>query len=164
MPIRARTPADLAGCVALLRTVHETSGYPSRWPADPARWLTPASLIAAWVAEADGLITGHIALVAGMRAECLLQATGRDPAELGGISRLFVGPAARRQGTALALLEAATARAADRGLQPVLDVVNDGHAAIALYERAGWKQAGTEPAAWTNADGNHPTVRYYVAP
>jgi GNAT superfamily N-acetyltransferase len=154
----------MTGCVALLRTVHETSGYPSRWPEDPARWLTPARLVAAWVAEADGLITGHIILVRGFRADCLLRATGRDADDLGGISRLFVGPAARRQGTARGLLDAATAQAAKRGLQPVLDVVDDGYAAIALYERAGWKQVGTEPATWTNAAAVHPMVHYYVGP
>ena len=164
MPIRTRKPDDMAGCVTLLRAVHEASGYPSRWPDDPARWLTPARLVGAWVAEADGRITGHVALVQGVRAQCLLEVTGRAPDELGGISRLFVSPAARRQGAARALLGVATARAAERGLQPVLDVVADGHAAIALYERSGWKLAGTQAATWTNADGVAPLVRYYVGP
>lgn len=164
MAIRIRKPGDMAGCLTLLRTVHEVSGYPSRWPDDPGRWLTPARLVSAWVAEADGRITGHVALVQGVRVQCLLEATGRPPDELGSISRLFVSPAARRQGTARALLEVATAHAADRRLQPVLDVVADGRAAIALYERSGWKLAGTQTATWTNADGLSPLVRYYVGP
>jgi GNAT superfamily N-acetyltransferase len=164
MAIRTRKPDHMAGCVTLLRTVHDVSGYPSRWPDDPGRWLTPARLAGAWVAEAGGRITGHVALVQGVRAQCLLEATGRVPDELGAISRLFVSPAARRQGTARALLEVATAQAAERGLQPVLDVVADGHAAIALYERSGWKLAGTQAATWTNADGVFPLVHYYVGP
>jgi GNAT superfamily N-acetyltransferase len=164
MAIRTRKPGDMAGCVTLLRAVHEVSGYPSRWPDDPARWLTPARLVAAWVADAGGLINGHVALVRGVQAQCLLQVTGRVPDQLGGITRLFVGPAARRQGTARALLEVAAAQAREHGWQPVLDVVADGHAAIALYERAGWKLAGTEAATWTNADGVAPVVRYYVGP
>jgi GNAT superfamily N-acetyltransferase len=164
MPIRTRKPEDMAGCVTLLRTVHEVSGYPSAWPDDPGRWLTPASLAGGWVAEADGLITGHVALVQGVRAECLLRVTGRDADQLGGIARLFVSPAVRRQGTARALLEVVTSAAWERGLQPVLDVVADGHAAIALYERSGWKLAGTAAATWTKPDGVSPMVRYYVGP
>jgi GNAT superfamily N-acetyltransferase len=164
MAIRTRKPGDMAGCVTLLRAVHEVSGYPSRWPEDPARWLTPARLMAAWVADAGGLTNGHVALVRGVRAQCLLRVTGRSADQLGGITRLFVGPAARRQGTARGLLEVATAHAREHGLQPVLDVVADGHAAIALYERAGWKLAGTESATWTNAAGVSPVVRYYVGP
>jgi len=54
MPIRARKPEDLDGCVAVLRRVYETTGYPSGWPQDPARWLTPAGQVGAWVAEDDG--------------------------------------------------------------------------------------------------------------
>ncbi len=164
MPIRPRAKEDLAGCVAVLRQVHEHSGYPSTWPADPGGWLTPAYLVAAWVAEEGGLITGHVALVRGVRYECLLQHTGRDPDELGGISRLFVAPATRRRGLARSLLEAATASAKEHGLQPVLDVVDDSRAAIAVYERSGWKLVGTQTATWTTPAGVSPTLRCYVGP
>jgi GNAT superfamily N-acetyltransferase len=74
------------------------SGHPSRWPADPGGWITPRGLAAAWIAEHDGLIAGHVALVRGVRLECLLQATGLFPGELGGIARLYVDPPARRRG------------------------------------------------------------------
>lgn len=164
MPIRARKPDDMPGCVALLRTAHEVSGYPSVWPEDAAGWLTPASLVGAWVAETGGLITGHVALVQGARAQCLLRTTGLNPGQLGSIARLFVDPAVRRQGLARALLEVATAQARDHGLQPVLNVMADGHAAIALYERSGWKLAGSQPATWTTPDGVAPMMRYYVGP
>jgi GNAT superfamily N-acetyltransferase len=164
MPIRARKPDDMPGCVTLLRTVHEVSGYPSVWPYDPAGWLDPASLVAAWVAETRGLISGHVALVPGAQALCLLRATGRDPDQLGRVVRLFVDPAARRQGLARGLLEAATEHAREHGLQPVLNVMADGHAAIALYERSGWKLVGSQPATWTTPDGVAPMMRYYVGP
>jgi ribosomal protein S18 acetylase RimI-like enzyme len=164
MPIRARKPDDMAGCVTLLRTVHEVSGYPSVWPPDPAGWLEPASLVAAWVAETGGLISGHVALVQGAPAQCLLAATGRDADRLGRIVRLYVDPAARRQGLARGLLEAATVEAREHGLRPVLNVMADGYAAIALYERSGWKLAGTQPATWTTPDGVSPMMRYYVGP
>jgi GNAT superfamily N-acetyltransferase len=164
MPIRARKPDDMPGCVTLLRTVHEVSGYPSVWPQDPAGWLYPASLVAAWVAETGGLITGHVALVQGAPAQCLLTATGRTWDQLGRIVRLFVDPAVRRQGLARGLLEVATAEAREHGLQPVLNVMADGRAAIALYERVGWKLAGTQPATWATPDGVSPLMRYYVGP
>jgi GNAT superfamily N-acetyltransferase len=164
MPIRVREKEDVTDCVALLRQVHQVTGYPSGWPEDPGGWLTPAGLVAAWVAEHDGLIVGHVALVRGARAQCLLQATGGGPDQLGGIARLFVDPAATRQGVARALLEAATAEAWARGLQPVLDVVDDSRPAIALYERSGWKLAGTQTATWTTPAGVSPMLRYYVGP
>ncbi len=164
MPIRAREQEDLTGCVAVLRQVHQVSGYPSTWPSDPGGWLTPAGLAAVWVAEHDGLIVGHVALVRGVRYEVLLRVTGRSPDELGGISRLFVAPSARRLGLARLLLEAASGHARELGLQPVLDVVDDSHAAIALYERSGWKLAGTQTATWTTPAGVSPMLRCYVGP
>jgi GNAT superfamily N-acetyltransferase len=163
MLIRARQPEDLDGCVAVLRRVYATTGYPSGWPRDPARWLSPADQVAAWVAEDDGLLAGHIALVQGVRTECLLRAAGRDASELGGIARLFVDPAAMRRGLARALLAAAVGHARARGLQPVLDVVDDDEAAIALYEASGWKLAGITTATWVTPAGIAPTLRCYVA-
>jgi ribosomal-protein-alanine N-acetyltransferase len=162
--LRTTEPGDLDGCVAMLRRVHEIDGYPSRWPADPGRWLTPSGQVAAWVAEDDGHLAGHVALVRGVRTPCLLQATGRDAAELGGIARLFTDPAARRQGLARALLDAAAAHARACGLVPVLDVVADSASAIALYERSGWTMAGTQTATWVTAAGVAPTLRCYVGP
>ena len=68
MPIRIREAADLLGCVAVLRRVHEISGYPSNWPED--RWrITPRGMVAAWVAEHGGLIAGHVALVRNVRLD-----------------------------------------------------------------------------------------------
>jgi GNAT superfamily N-acetyltransferase len=162
--VRPREPDDLDGCVAVLRRVHETSGYPSGWPRDPGRWLTPAGQVAAWVAEDDGRLAGHIGLVQGVRTLCLLQATGRDPGELGGVVRLFVDPRAARKGLARALLQTAAAGAWARGLQPVLDVVAGSEPAIALYERSGWELAGTEKATWVTPAGVVPTLRCYVGP
>jgi ribosomal-protein-alanine N-acetyltransferase len=164
MLLRTREPEDLDGCVAMLRLVHEISGYPSNWPHDPGRWLTPAGQVAAVVAEDDGQLVGHVGLVQGVRTPCLLRVTGRDPTELGGITRLFVNPAAQRQGLARALLDAAAAEAAARGLQPVLDVVDDSKPAIALYERSGWELAGTATATWVTPDGVTPTLRCYIGP
>jgi GNAT superfamily N-acetyltransferase len=164
VPIRIRAAADLTACVAVLRRVHEASGYPSNWPADPGGWITPRDMLAAWVAEHDGRIAGHVTLVRGLRLECLLRATGCAPDELGGVARLYVDPASRRLGLARALLDAATAAAITRGLLPVLDVVDDSGPAIALYEQAGWQLACTQPATWVDPDGTTPTIRCYLRP
>ena len=164
MPIRIREAADLLGCVAVLRRVHEISGYPSNWPEDPGGWITPRGMVAAWVAEHGGLIAGHVALVRNVRLDGLLRATGLAPGALGGIARLYVDPRVRRQGLAQALLETATNCAVAHGLRPVLDVVADSRPAVALYEQAGWQLAGTQPATWKDPDGTTPVLRCYVWP
>jgi GNAT superfamily N-acetyltransferase len=161
MPIRVRADGDLPACVAVLRAVYERNGYPGRWPADPAGWLTPDNQVGAWVAEHDGQIAGHVGLVRGLPELRLLDVPVEDQ---GGIVRLFTDPAARRHGLARELLDVATGRARDLGLQPVLDVVDDSAGAIALYERAGWRLIGTQPAWWTEADGRRPTIRGYLGP
>ena len=164
MPIRPRIARDMPECVAVLRRVHETNGYPSRWPRDPAGLLTPADLEAAWVAVDGDSIVGHAALVRGVNAGCVLHATGRDASELGEVARLFVDPAARRAGRARELLETVTSHAVAHGLQPVLNVVDDSLAAIALYEGAGWQLVNTEMATWVTPAGIWPKVRWYVWP
>jgi GNAT superfamily N-acetyltransferase len=121
-------------------------------------------MVAAWVAELDGSIAGHVALVRGMRLACLLQATGLTAEAMGGIARLYVDPTFQRRGLARALLEAATDSAVAHDLRPVLDVVADARPAIALYEQAGWQLAGTQPATWVDPDGTTPTICCYVAP
>ena len=129
----------------------------------PVRPRTPAD-VPACVAEHDGSIAGHVALVRGMRLECLLRATGRAPDQLGGIARLYVDPAFRRLGLARALLDAAADGAVACSLQPVLDVVSDARPAIALYEQVGWHLVGTQAATWVDADGSTPTLCVYVGP
>jgi GNAT superfamily N-acetyltransferase len=164
VPIRPRQPADLEACVAVLRRVHDRSGYPARWPADPARWLSPAGQIAAWVAEHAGAVVGHVGLTEGDSPPDLLQAAGAPASELTEITRLFVDPAARGAGLGGELLAAASAHAVASGLRPVLEVVDDAGPAIALYERSGWQQIGAGTATWTIPDGTHPGLRYYLSP
>jgi ribosomal protein S18 acetylase RimI-like enzyme len=159
MTVRPRRPDDVAGCVTALAEVHRLDGYPTRWPADAAAWLTPERLLAAWVATADGRLAGHVALVA----------EEPDPdvpsAELASVSRLFVRPAARGQRIGEALLGTATAHAVEHGFGLVLDVVAEERSpAIALYERLGWRFVAERPAWWLTPAGERPRLRRYLLP
>ncbi|MFF3742683.1 GNAT family N-acetyltransferase [Streptomyces kronopolitis] len=142
--IRPRRDTDLDACAAVLAAVHTRSGYPHHWPDNPARWLTPDGLSAAWIAEADGTLAGHAALC------------GPE------ISRLYVAPAARGAGLGRRLLETAAAAARARGLRPVLEVKTTDTAAVALYERLGWLRHGTERQEW--GAGEVVWVHHYAAP
>ncbi len=153
--IRERADADLEGCAQALAAAHRDGGYPSNWPADPVRWLTPARLIRAWVAVApSGPVAGHVAL---RRAPAGLR--GRPAAE---VCRLFVIPAARQQGIAAALLGQVMAAAAAAGLGLVLEVAGHLHAARRLYERSGFALTGSGPAAWARPGGAPVTLYRYA--
>jgi len=170
--IRERRAADLPACVAGLRSVHETDGYPLTWPSDPAAWLSPARLAQAWVAELPELgFAGHVAIQSHATQSDATQsdATQSDatrpdaipgtPAE---ISRLFVAPEARRRGVAEALMTQAAHWARQRHLPLVLEVVDEGRSsAIAFYESHGWQCTGTTLADWTGPGGSPVKLRHY---
>jgi GNAT superfamily N-acetyltransferase len=153
--IRNREAADIDLCVQALATVHPTSGYPTNWPADPARWLTPSGILHAWIATTNGLpIAGHMIL-----RQLPASATGERTAE---VSRLFVVPAARRQGIALALLQKTIHWATTNELDLVLDVTDHLRAAQGLYERTGFRRINTKRADWTTPDGQPITLHQYA--
>jgi GNAT superfamily N-acetyltransferase len=144
--IRLRVAADLDGCVAALRLVHEADSYPLNWPADPHRWLTPSELLSAWVAIGpSGVVEGHVAV--------------QRPDEL---CRLFVTPAARRRLVGRALVSAVTAWAAARDLALTLNVIDERRSgAVAFYEATGWRHTHTAPADWTGPAGEPVSLRHY---
>lgn len=156
--IRLRKPGDLPALTGALAAVHQADGYPSRWPDAPARWLTPREMLAAWVADNDGQLAGHVALTREP-----FQGPGQ-PGRAVAVSRLFVPPGARGRGVASLLLTAAVDRAARTGAGLWLEVTAGSDAAIALYLRHGWRYAGEALAGWTTASGEHPVVRRYLAP
>jgi len=43
--------------------VHETDGYPVEGVDDPEAWIRPPAVLSAWVAEEDGTIVGHVAVI-----------------------------------------------------------------------------------------------------
>jgi GNAT superfamily N-acetyltransferase len=164
MALRPRREADLGDCVRLLADVHRVNGYPTYWPDDPAGWLSPKRLLSAWVAQEASRIVGHVALAAvtpGPAADTWSAAAGVPPAALASVSRLFVEHQARGAGVGGALLDAACADAARRGLHPVLDVVETNRDAMRLYERRGWWRVHSEP--WADARDERLTIHYYVS-
>ena len=69
------------------------------------------------------------------------------------ILTLAVGPWARRQGVGRTLVEAAAAEAARRGAAALfLEVAADNPAAVGLYERTGFEQAGQRRAYYARTD------------
>lgn len=161
--IRERRPEDLDACVEVLAEVYELDGYPMRWPADPPAWLDPPGTVVALVGELDGAVAGH-GLIRGVEgtsaAEPLVQATGRRPAELAMVSRLYVAPGGRRRGVGAKLLDALALAATAKDRVLGLDVVEKDSAAIAMYERAGWRLVATVPCDWDPGS----LLRCYLAP
>ena len=138
--IRERGDGDLEVCVELLRAVYERAGYPINWPADPRGWLTPESRLGCWVAVVDERVVGHV----------VLTAVG-DGAE---VERLYVDPEATGRGIGRELLAYCVTTAARLGRKLSLEVVDNRGAAVHLYRRAGWIEAGRTPIDW---GGTHAT-------
>ena len=159
---RLRQEDDLPAAVLALEAVHEADGYPMTWPADAAAWLSPDGVLTAWVVESDPFVAGHVCLVTGDDAAAV--AAGVPAERVATVSRLFVAPWARRRGLSVVLLDAVTSCASTRGLQLVLDVVDDRGPAVRLYDRLGWRLVDRRPADWTAPDGNRPPLLVFVAP
>jgi GNAT superfamily N-acetyltransferase len=143
--VRERTQADLDNCVALARVVHEIDRYPMFLPDDLRRFIEAPDALAAWVAEEDGEIAGHVALRSRSSPTVVAMASGAlklPPDRLGVVARLLVSPLHRRRGIGRSLLEVASRDAHARGLWPILDVVTHQDKAISLYDKCGWVRAG----------------------
>ncbi|MCP5028808.1 MAG: GNAT family N-acetyltransferase [Actinomycetia bacterium] len=147
MHIRPREKDDFGPLETIARAVHKSDGYPLYMPDDDFRGLLDsADAIAAWVAVTDDNLIGQVSLHSRSSPEVnafIVDQLGLAEDRLGVVARLIVDPSRRRAGVARALLETAEQAAIDRGLTPILDVVDQFTPAIALYERQGWKRRGT---------------------
>lgn len=168
--IRSREQTDIAACVTLLAVVHAVDRYPLRWPVDPAAWLTPDRLLAAWVAisaEAELGMTGHVALCSAAGDEAApvwSAAAGVPPERIAEVARLFISPDVRGRGVGATLLEEACAWARARGLRPALQVLDHDRAAVALYARAGWWRVASGPVFPAPAGSAPVTLLHFLAP
>lgn len=162
--IRERRDDDLASAGRALVRVHEANGYPVEGVSDPVGWLTPATLINAWVAELDGRVVGHVSLAAGDGEDAakLWRKQSGSEESLAALERLFVAPEARGQGLGDRLVQVAMEEADRLGLRLVLDVMTKDQAAIRLYERLGWIRIGE--ISHGVPDGSTVPAFGYVAP
>lgn len=167
MIVRRRTDEDILGCVRALELVHASDGYPTRWPANPAAWLSPDGYEAAWIAadmRKPDTIIGHACVICGVDDPVVASLAGVSPDQLASVSRLFVAPAARGRGLGATLLAALSSWSTERGFQLMLDVVDDGGPAVALYERLGWRLVDQRLSDWVTAKGERLPMRIYLAP
>jgi GNAT superfamily N-acetyltransferase len=162
LTVRPRTSDDIGGCVDALALVHSRDAYPLMWPADPAEWIADRQSLGAWVVDREDGIVGHVMLrmASGPPVTLWTEATGFPPECLAVVSRLFVVPQARRLGIAGRLVGVAVQAARAAGLQPVLDALLIGDAAIAVYEHLGWQRAGV--FEWQMPDGTFQAAAAYV--
>ena len=165
LQIRPRVDADVAACVRLMRQTHLGDRYPRFWPAAPEAFLVDPAEVAAWVAEVDGAVVGHVALhdAAGhVTLPAARRATGRSPDQLAVLARLLVDPTVRGAGLGRGLHDVALAYVADRGQRGVLDVVTDDPALERRYQRWGWVRL--EPLTITAHSGDLLDLWVYLAP
>ncbi len=135
MSLRPAVAADVFAMARLHADAFETP-----WAeAAIAETLRSAGALAL-VAEGDGRVEAFlIARVAAGEAEILT---------------LAVDPARRRAGLGFALVEAAAGAARTQGADALfLEVAVDNEAAVALYERAGFRRVGTRPGYYARKTG-----------
>ncbi len=131
--------------------------YPFRNPLPfPAEdFVVRRGELAAWVAvvEEDGAprVAGHVAVLAVADTpigRLWSAAAGRPVSELGAVSVLVVDHELTGRGLGGALLSAAEEFLADRGLTPVLEVLDAHDRAAWIYRDRGWEQVGTARPEW----------------
>ena len=171
--IRPRRAEDVPELAEVLLAQQSASRYPFRdpLPVPVEQFLHAEDADAAWVAEVDGRLVGHVcrlpllsgfADAATMNDACA-DAHGCAVRDLAWVSTLFVGLEGRRLGVGRRLLDTVVADIRDGGRRPCLEVLEAHPAALALYVSAGWRTVLSLQPAWLlEAGGNDITVRVMV--
>lgn len=151
----------------MLGAQQPASLYPLVWPLPypPEQFIVRASERAAWVAEVDGELAGHVSHTVVPDDETgriWSTGAGRPIDELGCLSVLFVGPQCLSTGVGGRLLDTAVAQIRAAGLTPVLDVTRSHSNASAVYRHRGWQHVGDGRPAWLPDD--QPDVEFFVLP
>lgn len=162
MILRPRAATDLPALTDLLAEQQPTSRYPFRWPLPipAADFIARTSDEAAWVAEADGRLLGHVAVGSFGPDEGVPFAEHLGERPFLAVTTLFTGLAARGQGVGAALHDRAVTHIRSTGHVPVLDVLPTHASALAMYERRGWRTIGTLRLPFLPDDA--PSVRLMV--
>ncbi|MFC4498846.1 MULTISPECIES: GNAT family N-acetyltransferase [Streptomyces] len=143
--IRPFEDTDLPGAAAALTDVHATDGYPVEGVARPEEWLRSEDVLASWVAEVEGRIVGHVAVMRprGEGAVSLwAEQSADDEQHIGVLARLFVVRDVRNRAVGAQLVRTAMGYGVSHGRRLVLDVMVKDQAALRLYERLGWLRTG----------------------
>ncbi|KAB2812972.1 GNAT family N-acetyltransferase [Pimelobacter simplex] len=152
--IRPRRAADLPALADVLFAQQPETRYPYRnpLPIPVEQFLHADDARAAWTAELGGRPVGHVCWTApddaGERDRYCAEAHGCSVADLGWVSTLFVGAAARGHGVGRMLLDTAVADVRRAGRRPCLEVLPLHAAAHGLYRAAGWTEAARVSAPW----------------
>jgi GNAT superfamily N-acetyltransferase len=148
--VRPRTSDDLPELVAVLAAQQPVSRYPLRWPLPfPVEdFLVREGQEAAWVAEHEGRVVGHVAVGRPRPAEEAGFVEAAGTRDLACVAVLFVDVTRRGLGIGGRLLDTAVAWAVERDLLPALDVVPSHGPAVAFYRARGWRQVGTLHPDW----------------
>lgn len=150
--IRDRQDTDLPALADLLSRQQQQTKYPFVWPfpRPVEEFLKRPSELRAWVAQADGVIAGHIAVTTADddpigRSWAAAHHTQVD--QLRCVSVFFADVTRSGQGIGSRLLQHATDFALADGY-PVLDVVAAHEKPFNLYRRRGWQLIETTQAPW----------------
>ncbi len=164
LAVRARRPQDVPGLVTLLGEQQPTSRYPLRWPLPfpVEQFLVRATEEAAWVAEVDGVLAGHVAVTRPTEELAGAFARAWPHREVAEVSVLFTGLAARGTGIGGRLLDTAVAAIRAGGRTPALDVLPGHSVAVEVYRHRGWTEVARARPAWLPAD--QPDVLLMVLP
>lgn len=156
--VRRRRPDDIPVLAEVLLGQQAESRYPFRdpLPFPVEQFLHADDAQAAWTAELDGRIVGHVCRVgpphgfvdAGSMNEACAKAHGRRIDELGWVSTLFIAAAARGTGTGRRLLEAVVGDIRSQGLAPCLEVLLTHAGAYRLYRSTGWQEVMRLQPQW----------------
>lgn len=160
--IRERRGSDLPRLIEVLAEQQPSSRYPFRWPLPfpVENFIARDHELAAWVAEVDGQVVGHVCVQSAAGAT---SGSGWDGDELGAmwsaghgrpvdelaiVAALFTSLEVRGAGVGGVLLDTAVAWMHDHNLGPCLDVIPKYSNALAVYERRGWRQIGEVRPPW----------------
>lgn len=136
MNLRPATPADLPA----LARLHAAAGFDPAWSARELEDLLLGPGGFALLVEQDGAPAGFL--------------LGRGVADEAEVLTVAVSPATRRRGVGAALVDGAARLAAVAGAEALfLEVAVDNDAALALYRRAGFAEAGRRRGYYRRREG-----------
>jgi GNAT superfamily N-acetyltransferase len=152
--IRPRTSDDVPLLAEVLAEQRAATQYPVMWPlvVPVESFIVREGELAAWVAELEGRVVGHVAVSDPGAELAPLWAPATGGAPLGELSVLFVGSTARGTGVGGLLLDTAVAWIRAHGLAPVLDVAEVNDRALAVYRHRGWQEVARTRLSWLPED------------